>query len=136
MRRPAGVWVATGGLAVAALGALVIGALMTLVSGIDPPPEAVYAVIGLVAAGCCASAALGVWSARLTRAAVLALAATVPLASLAGATQGVDFEALALLAILAWLGLALLLRRPAPAHWLTRRGNADSGGPQGASDGT
>jgi len=121
------IWVAATGLVAVALGALAIGALMTFVSGMTPPANPLYAMIGLVVAGGCAVAALGVWMPRLPRAAILILAGMAPLASLLGTLEGSDFEALAAVAVLGWVALALIFHRPGPAAWLACIGSSAGG---------
>jgi hypothetical protein len=116
-RRPLGIWAAAVGLVAVALAALAIGALMTFVSGMTPPANPLFAMIGLTVAGGCAVAAVGVWTPRLSRAAILVLAGMAPLACLLGTLEGSDFEALAVIAIIGWVGLGLILYRPSPAAW-------------------
>ncbi len=106
------------GLALVAVGALAVGVLMTFVSGLTPPTDPLFAIVGLAVAASCLVAAVGVWTRRLRRAVVLALAGTAPLACLLGLWESTDFEALTIMAVLGWAALVLVLRRPAPAAWV------------------
>jgi hypothetical protein len=116
--RPRGIWVASLGLALAAVGALAIGVLLTFVSGLTPPTDPLFAMLGLAVAACLVVAAVGMWTRRLRRAVVLALAGTAPLACLLGVGESTDFEALTIIAVLGWAALVLVLHRPAPAAWM------------------
>ena len=43
------VWVVSVGLALVAVGALAVGVLMTFVSGLTPPTDPLFAIVGLAA---------------------------------------------------------------------------------------
>lgn len=76
--------------------------LLTFVSGLTPPTDPLFAIVGLAVAASCLVAAMGVWTRRLRRAVVVALAGTAPLACLLGLWESTDFEALTIVAVLGW----------------------------------
>jgi hypothetical protein len=66
------------------------------------------------------AAAVGLWTGRMRRKALLGTLATLPIACTVGALSSVDFQSLLTPAILGWLGFWWFLRRPATAKWTTR----------------
>ena len=108
-----------------ALGVLasVAGLLLSAVSsccGSPDPVDGTPFLVGLLVGVALAASGLVLWRGGRPAATVLALAAAGPGACALAAPGSSDFQALLPVALAAWLGLAWLLRRPAPRQWLAR----------------
>jgi hypothetical protein len=122
--RPVSIVVAVAGLALTAGLVGLIGAGMAWLSSATPGTAssgALFLFLGVALATCCAIAAWGAWSGRSSRRSVLLLATPVPVGCLLASASSVDLAVLVLPTVAAWLGLWLLLRRPAAAAHLAPR---------------
>jgi hypothetical protein len=109
---------------------LVLGALVTCLAGLlvsqltttwGGEYDGVYAGVGLLVGAALATAAVGLWTGSAPGWLVVCLAASFPLMCVVGASSSSDLSALAPVAVIVWLALWLLVRRPKVAAWLRAR---------------
>lgn len=108
-----------------ALGVLapVAGLLLSAVSsccGSPDPVDGTPFLVGLVVGAALATSGLVLWRGGRPPATVLAPAAAAPAACALAAPGSSDFQALLPVAVVAWLALWWLLRRPVTRRWLAR----------------
>lgn len=89
--------------------------------GSSDPADTTPALLGFVIAAPIVAAAVGLWTARMSRR-VLLLCTAAPLAVVAAASPySLDLGSLVPVGLLAWLWLVWYLRRPVALGWVSRR---------------
>jgi hypothetical protein len=86
--------------------------------------DGTYAVVGLLAGAALVAAAAVLWRGAAQAWLVMVLAASFPLMCAVGSLSSSDLSTLLPLAVVAWLALWFVLRRPAVAAWLRDGGES------------
>jgi hypothetical protein len=122
LTRPVGVTIISAVLVLVGLATGLAGfALSEATTILGGEYDGVYVGVGLLVCGALLAGAVGLWTGAAPGWLVICLAASFPLMCMIGALSSVDLASLAPLAVIAWLALWWLLRRPGIVAWLRAR---------------